>query len=232
MQESELRILACIYDQESVASLFSLLDYMNPTSTNPFKVFALYLVELVGRAAPVFIDHIKHNDEYWNNNEECIHNAINLYQEVRTDTISINFFNSVTLKRTMYEDICEIAMLNKVGFIILPFHKNVLNKVTIFLQPYLGLGYRPLILTRLQNAPCSVSILACKMRLHERHFQNGWSGSRGTPQPVSRSSRGSSGLPRQGPRLAGTVATGLLNPRPSAVCNKIVISLAGPTAAH
>ena len=173
MQESELRILACIYDQESVASLFSLLDYMNPTSTNPFKVFALYLVELVGRAAPVFIDHIKHNDEYWNNNEECIHNAINLYQEVRTDTISINFFNSVTLKRTMYEDICEIAMLNKVGFIILPFHKNVLNKVTIFLQPYLGLGYRPLILTRLQNAPCSVSILACKMRLHERHFQNG-----------------------------------------------------------
>lgn len=101
------------------------LGLHEPTSTNPFKVFALYLVELVGRAAPVFIDHTKQNDEYWDNNEECIHNAINFYQEVRTDTISINFFTRVTPERTMYQDICEIVMLNKVDFIILPFHKKM-----------------------------------------------------------------------------------------------------------
>ncbi|XP_057548928.1 cation/H(+) antiporter 24-like [Amaranthus tricolor] len=161
-QDSELRILACIYDQESVASLFNLLDFMNPTTNNPFKVLALYLVELVGRAAPVFIDHTKQIDEYWDNNDEAIHNAINLYVEDRTDSIDMNFFTSVTPQRTMYQDICEIALLNKVGFIILPFHKKCIEDGNDFSTALLRPGVQTANANTVTHAPCSVGLLACK----------------------------------------------------------------------
>ncbi|KMT05373.1 hypothetical protein BVRB_7g175050 [Beta vulgaris subsp. vulgaris] len=162
VQESELRILACIYDEESVASLFSLLDVSNPTSSNPFSVFALYLVELVGRAAPVFIDHTSQVDEYWDNNNEAIHNAIKLYEEIRTDCITMNFYTSVTPQRTMYQDICEIALLHKVGFIILPFHKKCIEDGNDFSTAILRPGVQSANANTLSHAPCSVGILACK----------------------------------------------------------------------
>ncbi|XP_021721074.1 cation/H(+) antiporter 24-like [Chenopodium quinoa] len=162
VQESELRILACIYDQESVASLFSLLDFANPTSSNPFTVFALYLVELLGRAAPVFIDHAKQNEDYWDTNNEAIHNAIKLYEEARTDCIFMNFFTSITPQRTMYQDICEIALLNKVGFIILPFHKKCIEDGNDFSTAILRPGVQSANANTLSHAPCSVGILACK----------------------------------------------------------------------
>lgn len=162
VQDSELRILACIYDQESVASLFSLLEFANPTCKDRFIVFALYLIELVGRAAPVFIDHTKQSDDYYDNNNEAVHNAIKLYEEVRTDSITMNFFTSVTPQRTMYQDICEIALLNKVGFIILPFHKKCIEDGNDFSTAILRQGVQSANANTLSHAPCSVGILACK----------------------------------------------------------------------
>ncbi|KAL2899237.1 Cation/H(+) antiporter 24 [Bienertia sinuspersici] len=162
IQESELRILACIYDQESVASLFNLLDVTNPTPNSPFTVFAIYLIELVGRAAPVFIDHTKQFEDYWDTNDEAVHNAIKLYEEVRTDCITMNYYTSVTPQRTMYQDICEIALLNKVGFIILPFHKKCIEDGNDFATALLRPGVQSANTNTLSHAPCSVGILACK----------------------------------------------------------------------
>ncbi|XP_074298329.1 cation/H(+) antiporter 24-like [Silene latifolia] len=162
MHESELPILACIHDQESLANLFNLLEVTNPTPNNPFKVFALYLVELLGRAAPVFIDHSE-QDEYWDSNNEAIHNAIIMYEEGWEDEISMNFFTSITPQKTMYQDICELALVNKVSFIILPFHKKGLKMGTAddtleIIRP----GVQSINANTLSHAPCSVAILACK----------------------------------------------------------------------
>ncbi|XP_074267470.1 cation/H(+) antiporter 24-like [Silene latifolia] len=160
MQESELRVLACIYDEQSIATLFTLLDLANPTPTNPFNVFALYLVELLGRAAPVFIDHTK-QDEYWDANNEAIHNAIQIYEEARSDQVTMNFFTSITPQRTMYQDVCELALIHKVSFIILPFHKKCLDRpddTSAVIRP----GVQSVNANTLSHAPCSVAILACK----------------------------------------------------------------------
>ncbi|XP_021716618.1 cation/H(+) antiporter 24-like [Chenopodium quinoa] len=162
VQESELRILACIYDQESVANLFSLVDFINPTTNNPFTVFALHLVELLGRAAPVFINHTKYKDVYRDNNNEAVHKAINHYEKARRDCITMNFFTSVTPNRTMYRDICEIALLNKVELIILPFHKKCIENRYDFSTAIRRVGVQSTNANTLSHAPCSVGILACK----------------------------------------------------------------------
>ncbi|KAL9238913.1 hypothetical protein vseg_013281 [Gypsophila vaccaria] len=161
MQDSELRILACIYDQQSASTLFTLFDVANPTSSNPFTVFALYLVELMGRAAPVFIDHSK-QDEYWDSNNEAIHNAIQMYQDSRGDQVDMNFFTSITPQRTMYQDICELALVHKVSFIILPFHKKCLDGAEEETSTIVRPGVQSVNANTLSHAPCSVAILACK----------------------------------------------------------------------
>ncbi|KAL9235236.1 hypothetical protein vseg_010014 [Gypsophila vaccaria] len=159
-QESELRILACMYDQDSVATLLNLIDVANPTPTNPFRVFALYLVELLGRAAPVFMDHSQ-QDHYWDSTNEAIHNAVLMYQKAHAQDIRLHFFTTVTPQRTMYQDICELAVVHKVSFIILPFHKKCLdatNDTSATILP----GVQSVNANTLSHAPCSVAILACK----------------------------------------------------------------------
>ncbi|KAK8959289.1 Cation/H(+) antiporter 15 [Platanthera guangdongensis] len=53
--DSELRILVCVHSAREVPSLISLLDISHPTKRSPFFVYALYLVELTGRASTLFV---------------------------------------------------------------------------------------------------------------------------------------------------------------------------------
>uniref|UniRef100_A0A803M247 Cation/H(+) antiporter C-terminal domain-containing protein n=2 Tax=Chenopodium quinoa TaxID=63459 RepID=A0A803M247_CHEQI len=159
---SKLRLMACIYDQESMASLFSLLDFVNPTTNNPFTIFVIHLIELLGRATPMFIDHMKEIGEYWDNNNVAIHKSIKLYEKDRMNCITMNLFTSVTPNRTMYQDICESALLNKVRFIILPFHKKCIKDGNDFSSAILRPGVQSTNANTLIHAPCSVGIYACK----------------------------------------------------------------------
>ncbi|KAL2899238.1 Cation/H(+) antiporter 24 [Bienertia sinuspersici] len=125
-------------------------------------VVKLVTIVMAARAAPVFIDHTKQFEDYWDTNDEAVHNAIKLYEEVRTDCITMNYYTSVTPQRTMYQDICEIALLNKVGFIILPFHKKCIEDGNDFATALLRPGVQSANTNTLSHAPCSVGILACK----------------------------------------------------------------------
>ncbi|GAB2286074.1 hypothetical protein Dimus_020498 [Dionaea muscipula] len=157
---SEFKIVAGIFDEESVSSLFSLLDASNPSARSPFSVYALYLIELVGRASPIFIDHSE-QEEYWDSNNEAIHNALRLYEETQTEhNIKVHFFTAVTALRTMYQDICELALVNKASLIILPFHKKYVNTLEL-VRP----GVQSVNSNCLLHAPCSVGILVSKTAL-------------------------------------------------------------------
>ncbi|KAH0459928.1 hypothetical protein IEQ34_010591 [Dendrobium chrysotoxum] len=48
-------MLACDHSSREVPSLISLLDISHPTKRSPFFVYALYLVEVTGRASTLFI---------------------------------------------------------------------------------------------------------------------------------------------------------------------------------
>ena len=63
-----------------MAGFINLLEASNPSVTSPFSVIALHLIELLGRAAPMFIDHDVQEVPSQYAAFETIHNALQLYQ--------------------------------------------------------------------------------------------------------------------------------------------------------
>lgn len=162
-QGTELRIAVCIHDQESVAAIIDLLEATNPTPSSPFAIYSLRLIELVGRAAPVFIDHEKQPEPSKYAASDTIHNALKLYEEIRCGFVTIHSFTAVAPKRTMYQDICELALHKKATLIILPFHKDRLEKLGG--GEVVRVGVRSVNSNVLSHAPCSVGILVDKGHL-------------------------------------------------------------------
>lgn len=160
---AELHIVACIHDQQTVVGLINLLDVSNPTLSSPCFVSALYLTELVGRAAPVFIDHEKQDPP--SSHDKKIENALKRFQESRAEYVYIHSYTAVSPRRTMYQDICELALEQKATFIILPFHKELYD--TRGGTQLLRRGVQSLNSKVLDHAPCSVGILVDK-----GHFRN------------------------------------------------------------
>ncbi|GAV58670.1 Na_H_Exchanger domain-containing protein [Cephalotus follicularis] len=154
---TKLRIVLCFHDQQSIAGLINLLEVSNPTLTNPFKVYVLRLIELIGRAAPVFVDHKKEEENSRYRMQDTIQNALQLYEETRGECVKIHAFTAVAPKRTMYQDICELALLNKAALIILPFSEEVHGVTEPALQ-----GMQTVNSDVLTHAPCSVGVLVDK----------------------------------------------------------------------
>ncbi|KAH0997609.1 hypothetical protein GBA52_021473 [Prunus armeniaca] len=167
-EDSELRILLCIYDEDSTAALINLLEISNPTLSTPFVIFTLRLIDLVGRASPVLIDHEKqedHDSKYAVSH--TIHSALKNYQESKGECIEIHPFTAIVPNRTMYQDICDLALVKKATLIILPFHKECLDTLGGKLTELVRLGVRSVNSNVLNHAPCSVGVLVDKG--HVRH---------------------------------------------------------------
>ncbi|KAL2470975.1 Cation/H(+) antiporter 25 [Abeliophyllum distichum] len=177
---TELHIVACIDGEESLAGLINLLEVSNPTTNSPFSVYALRLVELVGRAAPVFIDHENQENGSDDSDFNSIHNALKIFVEAVGESIKMHSFTTITSKRSMYQDICELALVKKASLIILPLYKkhlDNLNGTELLIQ-----GNQSVSTNVLAHAPCSVGILvnkgsyyqnhlvSCAMRLSVHHF--------------------------------------------------------------
>ncbi|OMP02378.1 Cation/H+ exchanger [Corchorus olitorius] len=176
--QTELRILLCIQDKESVPSLINLLEVSYPTVRSPFDVSAFHIVELVGRANPLFIDHENSELEDLSKrfqDSETIQNALKQYQERRDECVKLHLFTASTAKRTMYQDVCKLALVSKAAIIILPFHKEKVGDINTVTEHW-GAGQHYLNIHVLTNAPCSVGVLIDKSNRY--HL------------PVSRSFRG------------------------------------------
>ncbi|XVE58962.1 hypothetical protein DITRI_Ditri05aG0005300 [Diplodiscus trichospermus] len=174
--DTELRILLCIQDKESVPSLVNLLEVSYPTVDYPFSVYAFHLVELIGRANPLFIDHQNQELEDLSTrfpDSETIQKALKLYQERRAEFVQLHLFTASTAKRTMYQDVCKLALISKAAIIILPLD----CAADLATTEHCGVGQQSMNTNVLANAPCSVGLLVDKA--HRWHL------------PLSRSIRGS-----------------------------------------
>ncbi|WCJ34808.1 Cation/H(+) antiporter 24 [Euphorbia peplus] len=161
----EFCMVVCITNTESLAGTIELLEVSNPaTSYNEpsmVMIYALHLVELIGRRTPALINH--DNPERLMKDPECeiINNALRLYQEAR-DFVELHFYTAMTAKRTMYQDICKIALVNKASIIIVPFEKGSLNPVAGTEIMGHSDGVQSLCTNVITHAPCSVGILVDK----------------------------------------------------------------------
>ncbi|KAJ8751244.1 hypothetical protein K2173_016425 [Erythroxylum novogranatense] len=162
--DAELCVVVCVNGKESVAGLINLLEFSYPTAERPFSIYALRLIELIGCAAPCFVGHDLDAEEPTRRfpDHEAIRHALKLYQEARREYVKLRFFTAATANRTMYQDVCELALETKSALIILPFNKSKLDIVAGTEIVRHGNAVQSLNSKVVAHAPCSVGILVDK----------------------------------------------------------------------
>ncbi|GAU27257.1 hypothetical protein TSUD_125370 [Trifolium subterraneum] len=151
-QGVELRIVLCIFDTENMNGLLHLLDRTNPTSTTTVSVSSLRLIQLAGRATPLFFDHAKQEVPPIYQWTHTI-NVLASFQHIRREFMKIQFFTAVAPKQSMFQNICELALEQEASLIILPFMN----------RGFYQHGTRRTSNSQVLNhAPCSIAILVDK----------------------------------------------------------------------
>ncbi|MCL7027468.1 hypothetical protein MKW94_027673 [Papaver nudicaule] len=150
--QKELRILACVYNQENVPSILNLLAATHPTKDGSVCIYVLELVELVGRAASVLVEHDKQqkNKQLTRSHSrvsEKITSAFNKFEHRNQGFTIEQSYTAVSPFTSMHNDVCEIAMNKRTNLVIIPFSKLAEDPV------------RGVNLSILHKAPCAVGIL-------------------------------------------------------------------------
>ncbi|XP_027922950.1 cation/H(+) antiporter 15-like [Vigna unguiculata] len=175
--DAELRFIACVHNTRQAASMISIIECFNATRVSPVHVFALYLVELTGRAAALVAAHIgKHRSQLGEQNLtrsqeelESIQNTFDALGEAY-DAVRVETLNVVSAYTTIHEDIYHSADENRTSLILLPFHKQLSLEGTLEVT---NVSYKDINQNVMHGAPCSVGIfvdrdfgLVPKMNLH------------------------------------------------------------------
>lgn len=146
-RDTELRILACICHEDNVPAVINILEASNPTSVSPIGVYVLELVELVGQAMPLLINHQTNKTSHSNARSDRIVNAFSQYQIRNQGIVAVQCFTSIAPFVTIHDDICSLALEKITSLVIIPFQK--------FDSPALRVMQNKV----LQMASCSVGIL-------------------------------------------------------------------------
>ncbi|XP_077229989.1 cation/H(+) antiporter 15-like [Tasmannia lanceolata] len=157
--DAELRLIACIHSPRNVPTIINLVESTYPTKKSPIFIYALHLVELVGRASAMMIVHSTRKSRAAVSpaleNSEHIANAFQNYVDQSTG-VSVQPLSAISSYSSMHEDICNIAEEKRVALIIAPFHKEqAVDGVLEATNP----AVRTVNQNLLVNAPCSVGIL-------------------------------------------------------------------------
>ncbi|KAL4385683.1 hypothetical protein GQ457_15G028140 [Hibiscus cannabinus] len=157
--DSELRILACIHEHEHVPALIDLLDITCPTKDSPNVVYALHLIELVGRDTPVFIAHQKNRNRVASSFQYVL--DFNQYEENHWGSVTVNAFTAISPYKLMHEDVCTLALDKQTSLILLPFHKKWSIDGSVEVE---NTAIRNMNCTVMDLAPCSAGILVDRRR--------------------------------------------------------------------
>ncbi|KAI3461694.1 hypothetical protein Pfo_018357 [Paulownia fortunei] len=152
----ELRILACIHQEENVHSIISLLQVSNITKDSPINLVVLHLVKLMGRASSLLVPHRQCDKPPRNPTQsERIFNAFKKFEQQNPEFFMVHCYKGIAPYMTMHNDVCSLALEKRTILIILPFHKQWTSGETIESSH----AYRHLNKSVLEKAPCSVGIL-------------------------------------------------------------------------
>ncbi|XP_048137458.1 cation/H(+) antiporter 15-like isoform X2 [Rhodamnia argentea] len=152
----ELRILACIHNEENIPATLSLLNASNPTKESPINLCILHLVKLVGRASSILVAHPpREKSSDGPTKSERIFGVFRNFEQKNQDSLVLHCYKGVSPYSTMHNDVCSLALEKRITFIIIPFHKQW--------KPWgrveTSHAFRQLNKNVLEKAPCSVGIL-------------------------------------------------------------------------
>ncbi|KAK9124643.1 hypothetical protein Sjap_014245 [Stephania japonica] len=163
-KNAELRVLACVHEEEEVPGLIRLLEISNPTRESPLYIYVVHLVELVGRAMPVLVTHYMWEKK--SSQTTLSRNIVNNFRRFNhknQTVLSVQAFTTISPYETMHDDICMTALDKGTSMIILPFHKQWNANGTIASnKPAL----RTLNSNVLKRAPCSIAIFVDREKMH------------------------------------------------------------------
>ncbi|KAF6142905.1 hypothetical protein GIB67_033293 [Kingdonia uniflora] len=157
-QNVELRILSCVYSQDDVPTILNLLEASNPNRDSPIGVYVIHLVELMGRATPLFITHKPQKSRVSHSTpptqSDRIINAFRIFEQQNQGFVTLQSFTSISCFVTIHDDVCTIAGTRKTSIVIIPFHKQWGNEDATELTKCRNVNNKIL-----DKAPCSVGIL-------------------------------------------------------------------------
>ncbi|KAK7281072.1 hypothetical protein RIF29_08747 [Crotalaria pallida] len=157
MQESELRVMVCILNNENIPTIINVLEASYASNESKVAVIALILSELLGRSRPLLVAHQYHDTL---RSVPCsspqVKNALRQYAQHKENYASIHSFTSVSNYGTMHDDICRISLEMRANILIMPFHKRweIDGSVEV-----INRGIQSMNIRVLESAPCSVGIL-------------------------------------------------------------------------
>ncbi|KAL2549829.1 Cation/H(+) antiporter 15 [Forsythia ovata] len=159
---SELRVLACAHRIDDVLGVRKILEASFPTRESPLSVYALHLVELVGRASPLLIDHQLGQKSSNVTRTQKMIEVLYAYEQQYLGLVSVQQFTAMSLTKFMHHDICSVAFDKLASLIILPFHRKWTHQGKMILDSNV---LRVINTNVLENAPCSVSILVDRHKI-------------------------------------------------------------------
>jgi hypothetical protein len=161
---SEVRILITLQKQNHISAAIDFLDLSCPTHENQITVDVLHVIELVGRALPLFIPHClqqqaSRSASHRSYSDDIIL-AFDMYEHHNADAVTINTYTAISPANLIFEDVCNLALDKVASIIILPFHIRWSSDGVVESNDKKIL--RPLNQRVLEIAPCSVGILVTR----------------------------------------------------------------------
>ncbi|RHN69139.1 putative cation/H+ exchanger [Medicago truncatula] len=163
-KNSELRILVTLQKQNHISATTDFIDLCCPTQEKPITIDVLHVIELVGRALPLFIPHCLQRQasgstSYKSYSDDFIL-AFDIYEHNNQNAVSINTYTAISPPNLMFEDVCNLALDKVATIIILPFHITWSSDGVVESNDKKVL--RALNRKVLEIAPCSVGILVTR----------------------------------------------------------------------
>lgn len=136
----------------------------NATRESPIVIYALHLVELIGQASPLLINHDlgQKGSSIVGLRSIKVIDTFRHYENQNPEAINVQAFTSMSLPRFMQEDICSLAFDKLVSFIILPFHRKWNQQGRLVSD---SSAVRAINRSVLDTAPCSVGIFIDRHRM-------------------------------------------------------------------
>lgn len=163
---SELRVLTCAHQIDDVFAVKKMLEPALLNKESPIALYALSLVELVGRAHPLLIDHqLGQKTAMIGSSSRKIIELFQSFGQQYYGLVSVQVFTAMSLHRFMQHDICSLAFDKLASFIILPFHRKWNHQ---------GKMVQDSSIVRVMNchvfdmAPCSVGILVDRHKIRHQ----------------------------------------------------------------
>ncbi|XP_019149670.1 PREDICTED: cation/H(+) antiporter 15-like [Ipomoea nil] len=165
---SELRIMSCAYRPDDVLAAKKLLDVSFPCKGSPISVYALHLVELVGQATPLLIDHQlgqKHSSQVSNARSQKILDMFQSFEMQHLESATVQFFTAISMPKFMHHDICSLAFDKLTFFIMLPFHRRWNQQGRLISDSTM---LRTINCNVLDMAPCSIGVLIDRHKIRKK----------------------------------------------------------------